>query len=272
MSSIYTVDLVARLAQMNSFQTWQGSQEPTIVVFRNCDGSGGYVPQSGLGLQDIICLVDDMCMPLHGRSWTSDKYQRRQIETNGREGANRILSSYVKNAWQHGTHFGFPAAVQEVTPFPILRSVDMIYGNDDDYTQYAVVADNFHGWADESAGCVTLRGLMQPQLGGPTDQWKVAHDWLYGKHANQRNFSLMIFERQDLEVPQVALRFGSSGPSVIELQQKLQKLGLYRGSIDGIFGYGCLWAVRQLSKKLNMPGHRQDGVADRVILDWLARL
>ncbi|GAA0481244.1 spore cortex-lytic enzyme [Salinibacillus aidingensis] len=40
------------------------------------------------------------------------------------------------------------------------------------------------------------------------------------------------------------LQKGSSGDDVIELQSRLQYLGFYKGKIDGLFGWGTYWAVR----------------------------
>ncbi len=44
------------------------------------------------------------------------------------------------------------------------------------------------------------------------------------------------------------LQKGSSGDDVIELQARLQYIGFYNGKIDGIFGWGTYWAVRNFQK------------------------
>ncbi|SOC20184.1 N-acetylmuramoyl-L-alanine amidase [Ureibacillus xyleni] len=45
---------------------------------------------------------------------------------------------------------------------------------------------------------------------------------------------------------------GSFGDDVIELQARLQWLGYYNGKIDGIFGYGTYWAVRNFQKEFDL--------------------
>ncbi|MEL3960736.1 spore cortex-lytic enzyme [Lysinibacillus endophyticus] len=45
---------------------------------------------------------------------------------------------------------------------------------------------------------------------------------------------------------------GSFGDDVIELQARLQWLGYYNGKIDGIFGYGTYWAVRNFQKEFGL--------------------
>ena len=51
---------------------------------------------------------------------------------------------------------------------------------------------------------------------------------------------------------------GAFGDDVIELQARLQYLGLYQGKIDGIFGYGTYWALRQFQQDYGLP---VDGIA-----------
>jgi peptidoglycan hydrolase-like protein with peptidoglycan-binding domain len=63
-----------------------------------------------------------------------------------------------------------------------------------------------------------------------------------------------------------ALRPGNSGPQVEELQEKLQAIGLYRGSIDGYYGFGTTQAVRRLQQENNLA---VTGIANR---DTLAAL
>lgn len=43
--------------------------------------------------------------------------------------------------------------------------------------------------------------------------------------------------------PQVIQR-GATGDDVIELQARLQYIGYYKGKIDGVFGWGTYWSVR----------------------------
>lgn len=39
---------------------------------------------------------------------------------------------------------------------------------------------------------------------------------------------------------------GAFGDDVIELQARLQYIGFYHGQLDGKFGYGTYWALRNL--------------------------
>ncbi|WP_010095943.1 spore cortex-lytic enzyme [Ornithinibacillus scapharcae] len=41
---------------------------------------------------------------------------------------------------------------------------------------------------------------------------------------------------------------GSVGDDVIELQARLQYIGYYKGKIDGVFGWGTYWALRNFQK------------------------
>jgi N-acetylmuramoyl-L-alanine amidase len=51
---------------------------------------------------------------------------------------------------------------------------------------------------------------------------------------------------------------GAFGDDVIELQSRLQYIGFYRGAIDGKFGYGTYWALRNFQEKFDLP---VDGIA-----------
>lgn len=51
---------------------------------------------------------------------------------------------------------------------------------------------------------------------------------------------------------------GSTGTDVRELQGRLKFLGYYKGNLDGSFGYGTYWAVRNFQYKFGM---KVDGVA-----------
>ncbi|MCI1856993.1 MAG: spore cortex-lytic enzyme [Sporolactobacillus sp.] len=56
---------------------------------------------------------------------------------------------------------------------------------------------------------------------------------------------------------QVVMR-GASGDDVIELQARLQYIGYYKGKIDGVFGYGTYWALREFQQKYGLT---VDGLA-----------
>jgi N-acetylmuramoyl-L-alanine amidase len=51
---------------------------------------------------------------------------------------------------------------------------------------------------------------------------------------------------------------GAYGDDVIELQSRLQYIGYYTGTIDGTFGYGTYWALRNFQEKYGIP---VDGIA-----------
>ena len=54
------------------------------------------------------------------------------------------------------------------------------------------------------------------------------------------------------------IELGAYGDDVIELQARLQYIGLYKNQIDGKFGYGTYWALRNFQEKYGLP---VDGVA-----------
>ncbi|WP_124071185.1 spore cortex-lytic enzyme [Filibacter tadaridae] len=51
---------------------------------------------------------------------------------------------------------------------------------------------------------------------------------------------------------------GALGDDVIELQSRLQYISFYKGEIDGEFGYGTYWALRNFQEKYGLP---VDGIA-----------
>lgn len=57
--------------------------------------------------------------------------------------------------------------------------------------------------------------------------------------------------------PQV-IQIGATGTDVIELQARLQYLGFYNGDIDGVFGWGTYWALRNFQYEFGME---VDGLA-----------
>ena len=71
--------------------------------------------------------------------------------------------------------------------------------------------------------------------------------------------SMMFFNEKSAQAfsPQVIQR-GATGEDVIELQARLQYIGYYRGKIDGVFGWGTYWALRNFQQKY---GLKVDGYA-----------
>jgi N-acetylmuramoyl-L-alanine amidase len=51
---------------------------------------------------------------------------------------------------------------------------------------------------------------------------------------------------------------GAVGDDVIELQSRLKYIGFYKGEIDGVFGWGTYWALRNFQSEFGLP---VDGIA-----------
>ena len=73
--------------------------------------------------------------------------------------------------------------------------------------------------------------------------------------SNAHAFSGQVIER------------GAFGDDVIELQARLQYLGIYHGEIDGKFGYGTYNAVRQFQEQygLNVDGVAGQGTKQKLV-------
>ena len=68
------------------------------------------------------------------------------------------------------------------------------------------------------------------------------------------------------ESAQTLSQLGSRGQEVRQIQQKLRELGLYSGSVDGIYGTATQKAVRQFQKNCGLTA---DGIAGRKTLLYL---
>lgn len=65
---------------------------------------------------------------------------------------------------------------------------------------------------------------------------------------------VMVFDmenRADAFSNQI-IQKGATGNDVIELQARLKHMGFYTGSIDGVFGWGTYWAVRNFQYEFGM--------------------
>ncbi|HLS08611.1 spore cortex-lytic enzyme, partial [Lentibacillus sp.] len=63
------------------------------------------------------------------------------------------------------------------------------------------------------------------------------------------------------------IQHGAVGEDVIELQARLQYLGFYNGNIDGVFGWGTYWALRNFQYEFGME---IDGLAGAQTKEKLA--
>lgn len=62
-----------------------------------------------------------------------------------------------------------------------------------------------------------------------------------GEHSKVMAFSNQVIQQ------------GAVGDDVIELQSRLQYLGYYNGKIDGVFGWGTYWALRNFQYEFGLP-------------------
>jgi len=75
---------------------------------------------------------------------------------------------------------------------------------------------------------------------------------------------ICFFLIRDSEIQRVSafsnqvIQIGATGDDVIELQSRLQYLGFYNGKIDGVFGWGTYWALRNFQYEF---GLKIDGLA-----------
>ena len=60
---------------------------------------------------------------------------------------------------------------------------------------------------------------------------------------------------------------GAVGDDVIELQSRLQYLSFYNGKIDGVFGWGTYWALRNFQYEfgLDIDGIARQGTKDKLV-------
>ncbi|MBN2435615.1 MAG: peptidoglycan-binding protein [Spirochaetes bacterium] len=242
-------DFIETIMQTNDFISESDKLSvPTVTVIRNTsfqnDGFS-YVENTGDNNCDTVLLVDsdNHALLLEGRTLPHIKYIKESVQGKGK--CNYIASQYRKQAFQRGWHRGNRAAVQNVK-FVVHRTKDEILRNEDDYTEHDIVADNFHGWAPFSAGCITVKGKMAPM----SECWALAYNWLYHKHKRTSFFDALILEHEDLEM-QTRYRLGSQGEIVQYLQSLLSNR--YDIAADGIFGPYTHEVVRFFQKEHKLP-------------------
>src|SRR5699024_3918426 len=59
---------------------------------------------------------------------------------------------------------------------------------------------------------------------------------------------------------------GATGEDVVELQARLQYIGYFHGQIDGVFGWGTYWALRNFQNEFGM---KVDGYAGEKVKNML---
>lgn len=70
--------------------------------------------------------------------------------------------------------------------------------------------------------------------------------------------TIFIFMMLSFPLPTVhafseqVIQKGATGDDVVELQARLQYIGFYHGEIDGVFGWGTYWALREFQKEFGM--------------------
>lgn len=260
-------EIVKEIFKRNSFNhDWS---RPIVVVFRNTrvlkTGAVEYVQDKGNNCCDLVLLVDpENLHVMQGRSLPHKKYVKKAIKRGGK-GANYIVTSYNKDVWQKGSHRGFSALRQRTNKkFMVGRTLDELLMDEDDYNDYGIFYDNFHGWAPSSAGCVTVKGQMFRD--GGSQDWRKAYNWIYSENKKQSYFSLAMLNYTDASRQNDRLRFGSTGIMVNNLQEKLTKKGIIIG-IDGDFGKKTHLGIMKLQGKY---GLKQDGIvgnATRYLLE-----
>ncbi|WP_117152434.1 spore cortex-lytic enzyme [Paraliobacillus quinghaiensis] len=64
------------------------------------------------------------------------------------------------------------------------------------------------------------------------------------------------------------IQHGATGEDVIELQARLQYIGFYNGKIDGVFGWGTYWALRNFQYEFGLD---IDGLAGSTVKEKLVK-
>lgn len=62
-----------------------------------------------------------------------------------------------------------------------------------------------------------------------------------------------IHSRQAEAFSEQVIQKGATGDDVVELQARLQNIGFYNGKIDGVFGWGTYWALRNFQSDFGLP-------------------
>lgn len=80
---------------------------------------------------------------------------------------------------------------------------------------------------------------------------------------------LLFFENNSVHAfSNQVIQQGATGNDVIELQSRLQYLGFYNGKIDGVFGWGTYWALRNFQYEFSLE---IDGLAGKETKEKLVK-
>ncbi|RLQ95077.1 spore cortex-lytic enzyme [Falsibacillus albus] len=91
---------------------------------------------------------------------------------------------------------------------------------------------------------------------------------LYGKALSSILICVLLLSLSPINQPAQAftnqvIQRGAVGDDVIELQARLQYIGYYTGQIDGVFGWGTYWALRNFQQKFGLPVDGLGGLKTR---------
>lgn len=222
----------------NGIHQHEIDHKPTIIIYRNTNlSTGRHIANTGENALDGLIAVADVSdfVMCQARTIINNRYLNK-IFADGvkdkNENFNKIAPCFRSYAWKRGTHRGKPA-FQQNKMFPIIRTKDKTFGNDDDYVEFGNVSDNLHGWL-ASMGCCTVDGKMSNNDNKNTGDWKRLKEWGYKSYMSNR-FDLVMLSHKDFINPtRKALRFGSQGENVKDLQKIL---GFFGRDIDGDFGF-----------------------------------
>lgn len=79
---------------------------------------------------------------------------------------------------------------------------------------------------------------------------------------------ILLFDARVQAFSGQIIQRGAVGDDVIELQARLQNIGYFHGKIDGVYGWGTYWALRNFQKDFGLP---IDGLAGRTTKNKLTK-
>jgi len=268
-------DLASRIVKymkLKGYQIFQGIREYNIVYIEgmNADGTINNDPPNCFNDRRIVIQIVDGVPAIIG-NWeaTSEPGNRYTENPMNPGGAARIKFGQYK-AWQVGTHGSsdrHEALLQTGGEITVHRDFNKDYQRTGDKLDTGYFAVNQHWGYDlphnnvyiASAGC--LVGRMRE--GHREFMSLIKKDRRYQLNNNYIFYTTVIYGQELMQlVPPSGgssqlLQEGSSGPLVLQLQQRLKDKGLNPGNLDGVFGLGTKAAVRMFQKT---NGLEADGV------------